>query len=127
MTWTGMRRRPRRLVVGVVVPLALAVAAGGTAAFLMRALANGANAAANTASRMSKDSVSGVHGQSGRSCHRPSGNDRGGRPRRLGGARAARHLGRCRRRELNAGLRPRARGPWGDDHRPGSRRPGSVS
>lgn len=59
MTWTGMRRRPRRLAVGVVVPLALAVAAGGTAAFLMRAHANGANAAPNTASRMSKDSVSG--------------------------------------------------------------------
>jgi hypothetical protein len=59
MTWTGMRRRPRRLVVGVVVPLVLAIAAGGTAAFLMRAHANGANAATNTARRMSKDSVSG--------------------------------------------------------------------
>ncbi|MGB6573020.1 MAG: hypothetical protein WBF20_15210, partial [Trebonia sp.] len=61
MTWTGMRRRPRRLAVGVIVPLALAlaVAVGGTAAFLMRAHASGANAATNTASRMSKDSVSG--------------------------------------------------------------------
>lgn len=59
MTWTGMRRRPRRLVVAIVVPLALVVGAGGTAAFLMRAHANGANAAPNTASRMSKDSVSG--------------------------------------------------------------------
>ena len=64
MTWTGMRRRPRRLVVVVVVLLALAVAVGGTAAFLMRAHASGAsaatnNAATNTASRVSKDSVSG--------------------------------------------------------------------
>jgi hypothetical protein len=47
MGWTGVRRRPWRLVVGVVVPLALAVAVGGTAAFLMRAHASGANAAAS--------------------------------------------------------------------------------
>ena len=59
MTWTGMRRRPRRLVGVVVAALALAAAVAGTAAFLMRAHASGANAATNTASRVSKDSVSG--------------------------------------------------------------------
>lgn len=160
MTWTGMRRRPRRLVVGVAVPLALAlaVAVGGTAAFLMRAHASGANAATNTASRVSKSSVSGslvsapafskvaasgdtvvavgsqdsaipsfsvstdgdrtrtpafMGSQAGPVTGHPATTVAGG-PRRLGGARAARHLGQCRRLELDAGLRPRARGPRRD-------------
>jgi len=59
MDVTGMRRRPRRLRAGVVVALALALAVGGTAAFLMRAHANGADAAANAASRVAGNSVSG--------------------------------------------------------------------
>ena len=59
MDVTGMRRRPRRLVAGIAIPLALAVAVGGTAAFLMRAHASSADAAANAASRVSGNSVSG--------------------------------------------------------------------
>jgi len=59
MDVTGIRRRPRRLVVGVVVPLALAAAVGGTAAFLMRAHSSSANAVATTASGVSRNSVSG--------------------------------------------------------------------
>lgn len=59
MDVTGRRRRPRRLVVGVVVPLALAAAVGGTAAFLMRAHASSSNAAVTTASGASENSVSG--------------------------------------------------------------------
>jgi hypothetical protein len=46
--------RSRRLMLDVVVPLALAVAVGGTAAFLVRAHLDGAGAAANPASRVSR-------------------------------------------------------------------------
>ena len=35
MTWTGMRRRPRRLVVGVVVPRQVTAGSGGTGRFVV--------------------------------------------------------------------------------------------
>jgi len=59
MDVTGIRRRPRRLIAVVVVPLAVTVAVGGTAAFLVRAHGSGASAATDTGNRVSKDTVSG--------------------------------------------------------------------
>jgi len=52
--------RSRRLILGVVVPLALAVAVAGTAAFLLFAHLNSATAPGDTASRVSGDGTFGT-------------------------------------------------------------------
>jgi len=59
MDGTGRSTRSRRLAVRVVVPVALAVAVGGTVAFLVRAHGSGASAATEAGNRVSSNTVFG--------------------------------------------------------------------